>query len=267
MLAFSASQKSRGGARQCVENRLKIEGRAADELQDVGRRGLLLQRLGEVTGLGLHLLEHARVLDRDRRLIGKGLQKCLFAVGERPRRPADHDDGAKAAVLPQHWRIEERCAPMAVHPIAQRRGQIGDGAEIGNVVRAAFAEDPAGHAFGKRSDILPGFLGPRAAPRDRPHHVVVADRIDAHFLAAEEALAGVEDGVEHRRRIRDGLADRPQHVRRRGLLLQRFVQIPSARFDLGFERLVALLDPLRHLVEANGERFDLVAGADVEPFR
>ena len=114
---------------------------------------------------------------------------------------------------------------MAVHPFAQRRGQIGDGPEIGDVVRAAFADDPAGHAFGKRSDVVPGFLGPRAAPRRRPHHVVVADRVDADFLAAEEPLARVEDGLEHWRRVRDRLADRAQHLRRGLLLLQRLLRL------------------------------------------
>ena len=89
----------------------------------------------------------------------------------------------------------------------------------------AFADDPAGHAVGERGDISPGFLRPRAAPSRHPHHLVVADRVNAEFLAAEETLARVEDGLEHRRRIRDGFADRAEHLGRGLLLLQRLLRL------------------------------------------
>ena len=118
---------------------------------------------------------------------------------------------------------------MTIHPIAQRRRKIGDGAQVGNVVRTALADDPAGHAVGERGDILPGFLRPRAAPSRHPHHLVVADRVNAEFLAAEETLARVEDGLEHRRRIGDGFADRAEHFGRGLLLLQSLLRSLNSR--------------------------------------
>ena len=50
---------------QRIEHRLEIEGRAADDLEDVGGRGLLLQRLPQFG-------QQPRILDRDSRLIGEG---------------------------------------------------------------------------------------------------------------------------------------------------------------------------------------------------
>ncbi len=113
---------------------------------------------------------------------------------------------------------------MAVHPFAKSRGQVGECAEIGDVVGAAFPDDPACDAFGERSDVAKGLLGPRAAPSRRPHRLVVANRVNADFLAAKETLARVEDGLEHWRRIRDGFADRAQHLGRGLLLLERLLR-------------------------------------------
>jgi hypothetical protein len=56
------------------KHRLQIERRAADDLQHVGGRGLLLQRLLRGRASRLHLVEQAHVLDGDDGLIGEGLQ-------------------------------------------------------------------------------------------------------------------------------------------------------------------------------------------------
>ena len=59
-------------------------GELDDDLQHLRRRGLLLQRLGEIVGALLHLVEQPRVLDRDHRLVGKGLDQFDLLVGEWP---------------------------------------------------------------------------------------------------------------------------------------------------------------------------------------
>jgi hypothetical protein len=56
--------KLRSGLDKCVEYRLQIEGRAADDLEHVGGGGLLLQRFAQ-------LVEQARVLDGDDGLAGE----------------------------------------------------------------------------------------------------------------------------------------------------------------------------------------------------
>jgi hypothetical protein len=54
--ALTANQPD-PGRNQRVKHRLQIERRAADHLQHVGGRGLLLQRLGEVIRTRVHLVE------------------------------------------------------------------------------------------------------------------------------------------------------------------------------------------------------------------
>ena len=59
-----------------IEHRRQIAGRGVDDLQHLGGRGLLFQRLA--------LFGHQpRVLDRDHRLIGEGADKFDLPVGER----------------------------------------------------------------------------------------------------------------------------------------------------------------------------------------
>ena len=60
-----------------VEHRLGVGDRAADDLQHLGGRGLLLERL-------LRLGEEASVLDRDHRLVGEGADQLELASSERP---------------------------------------------------------------------------------------------------------------------------------------------------------------------------------------
>ena len=59
------------------KHRLHVGRRAGDHLQDLGGRGLPLERL-------LGLVEQAHVLDRDHRLVGEGLQQRDLLVGKRP---------------------------------------------------------------------------------------------------------------------------------------------------------------------------------------
>ena len=58
-----------------LEHRRQIAGRGVDDLQHLGRRCLLLQRL-PLFG------DQARVLDRDHRLIGEGADELDLPVGE-----------------------------------------------------------------------------------------------------------------------------------------------------------------------------------------
>ena len=109
--------------------------------------------------------------------------------------------------------MEERYASEALGPLADGRRQIGLGPKIGDVMNPPFLDDPAGHAFRERGDVAPDFLGPRSPPRRNPHHIVVADSIDANLVRPEQPLAGLEDRVEHGGGVRHQLADHAQHVR------------------------------------------------------
>ena len=67
-----------------VEHGLNIRRRARDDTEDLARRRLLLQSLGEVGVLLLQLGEQARILDGDGGLVGEGLHQSDLTVGEQP---------------------------------------------------------------------------------------------------------------------------------------------------------------------------------------
>src|SRR6516162_10022154 len=69
--------QSRSRLRQRIEHGLQIERRAADDLEDVGGRGLLLQQLPQ-------LVQQSDVVDRDGRLVSEGLNQSDLLVRERP---------------------------------------------------------------------------------------------------------------------------------------------------------------------------------------
>src|SRR5712691_692538 len=74
--------QSHGTSDNRVEDRLHVGLRLADDAQDLRRRRLLLQRLGQVAVAGLQLPEQADVLDGDHGLIGECLEQGHLRIGE-----------------------------------------------------------------------------------------------------------------------------------------------------------------------------------------
>ena len=68
---------------QRIEHRPQVEGRAADDLEHVRGRGLLLQRFAEIVGALAQFVEQPRVLDGDDGLRGEILTSsiCLSVNG------------------------------------------------------------------------------------------------------------------------------------------------------------------------------------------
>jgi hypothetical protein len=75
-------QQADGAGQDCVEHRLHIRLRAADDAQDVAGSGLRVQRRRQLAVARLQLREQAHVLDGDHGLVGEGLEKCDLLVGE-----------------------------------------------------------------------------------------------------------------------------------------------------------------------------------------
>src|SRR5215467_9575112 len=83
---------------QRFENRLEVERGAANDLEQIAGRRLLLQGLTELLITRLQLLEQAHVLDGDDRLIGEGLEERDLVVAERSNfEAADPDSGDRVA--------------------------------------------------------------------------------------------------------------------------------------------------------------------------
>src|SRR5437764_10338181 len=92
---------------RALDNRLKnrpdIGRRGCDHAEDVAATGLVSQRLREVAGFRLHLVEQSDVFDRDHRLVGEGLEQFALPVGERPRGPAQQRERANRLPFAQEW--------------------------------------------------------------------------------------------------------------------------------------------------------------------
>ena len=126
---------------------IQIERRAADHLQHVGGRGLLLQRLRQVARARLHLFEKARVLDGDHRLIGEGLDDLDFPVGEGDRLvSAARRKRRSSAFRQSRAPIAPRRRPRAFGPPAWFRLRASRGRE-------------------RARPVLRGPLGPAGCPR------------------------------------------------------------------------------------------------------
>src|SRR5439155_20541970 len=86
---------------ESVEHHLQIESRAADDLEHVGGRGLLLQRFAK-------LVEQPCVLDGDDRLLGEVAQQLDLLVSERADLLSIDHDCADQLGIPKHRYSDER---------------------------------------------------------------------------------------------------------------------------------------------------------------
>src|SRR5262249_24921988 len=85
----------------------QLAGRAADDLQHLGGRGLLLQCLGEIVGALAQFVKQAGVLVGDHGLAGEILDQLDLLVGERLSLLAIDIDSADQTVLLQHRHRED----------------------------------------------------------------------------------------------------------------------------------------------------------------
>ena len=109
---------------------LEIEGRAADDLEDLARGGLLLEGLGQIEVPGLELMEQANVLDGNGTLIGEGRDQGDLLLGEgRDLLPPDREHADRDA-LSQHRDAQD--GPVASQPRSLVR-VAGIGQHVRNV--------------------------------------------------------------------------------------------------------------------------------------
>src|SRR5215813_4114005 len=103
---------------QGAEDRLEIERRPADDLEELAGGRLLLERHAQLAVARLQLGEQPHVFNGNDRLVGERLQQIDVAWREWPGlRPLDDDRPDRRAVGPQH-RNTEQAAEMGLdrHP-------------------------------------------------------------------------------------------------------------------------------------------------------
>ncbi len=143
--------------------------RTADDLEHVGGGGLLLQRLAQIFGPRLNLVEQPHVLDRDHGLVGKGLQQLDVMGGEGAGLlPRDHDQADRRSLA--HQRREQRsCGSRApaTTPSWQHRGWFRCRATWTTSPRLCQFERSANRQAGRGKEACRTFVRRRADRRVR----------------------------------------------------------------------------------------------------
>src|SRR5438128_2965369 len=207
------------------EDRRKVERRAADDLQDLADRGLLLERLPR-------LVEKADVLDGDRGLVGERLHELDLTVAERPDLVARKDHGADPAALLQHRDPEHRLRLRELRD--ERVAEPLVLAHVRNVDRSGLAQRDA-HDAALGSDRPPVALGVALCPLSRQLRsdsrrelAAVREGLELSSLRtrqptdvrAGQAYRVFQDDVEHGLEVEGRAADGLEDLTDRGLPLE-----------------------------------------------
>src|SRR6516164_6263661 len=217
--------QARRGFNQRIENRLEVDRRAADDLEHITSRGELINRTREFGLAVAQLVEQARILDGDDRLVGEaGGELDLFAR-KRIDACALNDEYADQRVLAQQRNAEHRAKagellsfPISVFWVLQ---------DIRDVHHSALQLYPAadGAAVGRKgvsADEIPYLLG-KATRREHVILVIAAPKHE-RLVGTAEARGGFHQRVDDCLEVDGRAADSLEHVCGRGLLLKGFPQ-------------------------------------------
>jgi len=82
----------RGGFNERIQHWLQVEGRAADDLEDIACRSLVFERFFEIARARVQFVEQPDILDRNDGLIGEGLEQIDLRLQKRRDLAAHHGD-------------------------------------------------------------------------------------------------------------------------------------------------------------------------------
>ena len=128
---------------------MEVKGGAADHLEHVGGRRLLLKGLPQVLVSRAELIEKPNVLDRNGCLVGKSLDKRDLLVGKCPNLKPINQYDAKKFVASHNGNAKNRPDRLdLLRPIRI----FGIGLRIRNLDRAALKRGTRGAAVAARND-------------------------------------------------------------------------------------------------------------------
>ena len=178
-----------------VEHGRQVAGRRVDDLQHFGRRGLSLERL-------LGLVEHARVLDRNHRLVSETLEKRQLLVSKGARRPAHHLDRAHPASFPHHRRHCNRIVANLFGDTPNHLRLVAAGHRIGVVQHTALADGaPRRRTLDRRRQAGGDRLARRALIFGDIDLALRIDQQHCRLVRREQLLAAAQDLPEDRLRV------------------------------------------------------------------
>ena len=254
------------GRDDAIEYGRSVGRRAGDDPENLGRRRFALQRL-------LRLVEQARVLDGDHRLIAERFRLGDLLGAETVRARAHDKEDADAGVLAQKRQVKRCLRPKLFIDDALVRRQVDLG-QIWKVQHRLVDKDARGE-IGVGVD--PGSEGGIEYLQDAlavgargVNKAVSIAQQHPRKIALENPHGGEDDALKHRAGIGRRLADDAQDFGRRRLPLERLLRlVEEARILDGDHRLVAegfrLGDFLQaetvRFASAHGEKTDAVAVA------
>ena len=211
-----AAKQPVGARRNRLEHRLHIRRRAGDDLEDVSRCGLALQRLPR-------LVEQPGVFNGDQRLVAERFSDGNVSGAEGAGPPGSERQQANAFSFAQQGQKKRRIdavfhvdaafvlRQINLRPVGQVEhffGKNRPGREVGLRVQG---NRRTGEVFAKTVCVSQRheMVGRSVTQHDRCH------------VTAEQPPRRRDDGVEHRLHIRRRLADDAQYVGGGGLPLQR----------------------------------------------
>src|SRR6516165_7677766 len=112
----------------CINDWLQLVGRARDDVQHVADRRLIFERFLHLARARLHLVEESRILDRDYRLVGEGLQQCDLLVTERLNNRTPQQEAADGTGIAHKWNTKSGSVSQLTRNLnAQRKFVAGRG--------------------------------------------------------------------------------------------------------------------------------------------
>ncbi len=212
-----------GAPHDAFEHGLHVRRRPADHAQDLARRRLPSERLGELAIARLELGEEPHVLDRDHRLVGERPQEGDVILGKRAGLGASDGDGADRASLAHERHRQDAAEVPSERPGGRREFRVQD--DVGDLDHAAGQDRPGGrHLAARRS---------RPEPADgictRGRQVHERGQVDQRTVVGEDVgragsaqfQRGRGDRVEHRLHVGARPADDAQDLARRRELVAR----------------------------------------------
>src|SRR5215467_15745872 len=129
---------------QRIEYFLHVEGRPADDLQNIGSGRLLFQGFCQLALARLLSLKQPRVLDGDHCLVGEGLEQIDLSVGERADLGASDDNHADGLTCTNQRDGQYSAVSKASGIIATLRILVAFSQHIGDVNRLAVEDGTSG---------------------------------------------------------------------------------------------------------------------------
>src|SRR3984893_14508717 len=210
----------RCGLDQCIQHRLQIECRAADDLEHIARRGLVFERFFEIARALAQFVEQPCILHCDDRLRREALQERDLLVGERTDfRATCHDIAEEHVILAQRYEQTGAHAPKLECTLYDRIVELR---RIYHYCEGRTLDQLAHRMLRIRLKRTPYEIckGLRHSAHSHRSEGLSISYMQAAVRGAAEAARLLQDRVEYRREVTGGRVDDPQPLGGRGLLLQ-----------------------------------------------